>query len=163
MNNNSNNAGSNLGGNFTFATPWTILGLNDASGNLHFQVLDNTCQVNISANGNPELTVNSHAILFNVDTWSITATTGAGSLSWASSGNLTLAGGSGLLINLNSNTGQYQINSTKVLGPRVTGWAAATGAKSKATFDTSTVTLPNLAARVGQIIDDLIAHGIIGA
>lgn len=51
----------------------------------------------------------------------------------------------------------------QVVGPRVTGWAAATNTKSKATFDTTTVTLPELAARVGQIIDDLIAHGLQGA
>jgi hypothetical protein len=59
--------------------------------------------------------------------------------------------------------GVIQKDGTQVLGARVTGWTAATNTKSKATFDTTTVTLPNLAARVGQIIDDLIAHGIIGA
>lgn len=60
-------------------------------------------------------------------------------------------------------TTAYQKSGTQVVGARVTGWTAATNTKSKATFDTTTVTLPNLAARVGQIIDDLIAHGLIGA
>jgi len=53
-------------------------------------------------------------------------------------------------------------DGVQVVGSRVTGWTAATNTKSKATFDTTTVTLPQLAARVGQIIDDLIAHGLTG-
>lgn len=65
---------------------------------------------------------------------------------------------------LNLGSGKVlSVNGTQVVGPRVTGWTAATNTKSKATFDTTSVTLPNLAARVGQLIDDLIAHGIIGA
>lgn len=46
---------------------------------------------------------------------------------------------------------------------RPTGWAAATNTKLRTTFDTTTVTLPNLAARVGALMDDLIAMGLIGA
>lgn len=57
---------------------------------------------------------------------------------------------------------QFNINGTKVIGSRITGWAAATNTKSKATFDTTTVTLPQLASRVGQLIDDLMTHGVIG-
>jgi hypothetical protein len=41
------------------------------------------------------------------------------------------------------------------VGPTVAGWAPATGTKSKATFVTTSVTLPGLAAVVGQLIDDL--------
>lgn len=52
-------------------------------------------------------------------------------------------------------------NATPVVRP--TGWAAATNTKARTTFDTTTVTLPNLAARVGALIDDLIAIGLIGA
>jgi hypothetical protein len=55
-----------------------------------------------------------------------------------------------------------KVNGTQVIGPRITGWNAATNTKSKATFDTTTVTLPQLAARVGQLIDDLMTHGVIG-
>jgi hypothetical protein len=62
---------------------------------------------------------------------------------------------------LNLDNALYK-DGTQVVSDRVTGWAAATNTKSKATFDTTTVTLPNLAARVGQLIDDLIAHGLIG-
>lgn len=54
---------------------------------------------------------------------------------------------------------------TKVLGPRKTGWAVATGTPTRTTFDTTTVTLPLLAERVKALIDDLHAtagHGLIG-
>jgi hypothetical protein len=52
--------------------------------------------------------------------------------------------------------------------PRVrpTGWGAATGTKTRTTFDPSTVTLPQLAERVAALIDDLHATagvGLIGA
>lgn len=57
---------------------------------------------------------------------------------------------------------QYNVNGTQVVNTRKTGWAAATNTKLRTTFDTTTVTLPNLAARVGALIDDLISHGLIG-
>lgn len=57
----------------------------------------------------------------------------------------------------------YSVNGLQVLGARITGWAAATGTKSKATFDTTTVNLPQLAARFGQALDDLMTHGAFGA
>lgn len=53
-------------------------------------------------------------------------------------------------------TGALQDNST------VTGWVAATGAASRATFDTSTVTLVELAKRVKALQDDLTKTGQIG-
>lgn len=64
-------------------------------------------------------------------------------------------------LNMSGTPGLF-LNSTQVVSTRITGWAAATNTKSKATFDTTTVTLPNLAARVGQLIDDLMTHGLIG-
>ena len=42
-----------------------------------------------------------------------------------------------------------------------TGWVAPTGTTSGATFATGTVTLPNLAAAVAQIIIDLQAQGLL--
>jgi hypothetical protein len=54
------------------------------------------------------------------------------------------------------------LNDVQVVQERITGWAAATNTKARTTFDTTTVTLPNLAARVGALIDDLITHGLIG-
>lgn len=62
--------------------------------------------------------------------------------------------------------GAIQINSQQVIGARKTGWATATGTATRTTFDTSSVTLPQLAERVKALIDDLHAtagHGVIGA
>jgi hypothetical protein len=58
-----------------------------------------------------------------------------------------------------------RINSVQVLGARKTGWATATGTATRTTFDTATVTLPQLAERMKALIDDLhgtAGHGIIG-
>lgn len=57
----------------------------------------------------------------------------------------------------------YKVNGIQVVSSRATGWAAATGTATRTTFVTSTVTLPQLAERVKALIDDLIAHGLIGA
>ncbi len=60
-------------------------------------------------------------------------------------------------------TTSYKIGGTKVIGARVTGWTAASGTATRSTFDTATVTLPELAQRVKAFLDDLIAHGLIGS
>lgn len=60
-------------------------------------------------------------------------------------------------------TTSLSVNSTKVVGTRRTGWTAATGTATRTTFATGTVTLPVLAEHVKALIDDLIAHGLIGA
>lgn len=58
----------------------------------------------------------------------------------------------------------YRVGGTnQVLGARITGWGTPTGTFSKATFVTDTVTLVELAKRVGQLIANLINHGMIGA
>lgn len=59
-------------------------------------------------------------------------------------------------------TSEVRIDGTKVLGPRITGWGAPTGPTSRATFATGSVTLPDLAERVAQMIIDNIAHGFYG-
>jgi hypothetical protein len=61
-------------------------------------------------------------------------------------------------------TNLYSGNN-KVVGARKTGWATATGTATRTTFDTTTVTLPQLAERVKALIDDLnstAGHGLIG-
>ena len=56
-----------------------------------------------------------------------------------------------------------KVNSTQVVGARDTGWTAMTGSPNKATaYDTSTVTLPQLAGRVAQLQASLTTHGLIG-
>ncbi len=57
----------------------------------------------------------------------------------------------------------YKVNGIQVVSSRVTGWTAATGTATRTTFVTGTVTLPQLAERVKALIDDLTAHGLIGA
>ena len=57
----------------------------------------------------------------------------------------------------------YRVNGIIVVGARRTGWTAPTGTASRATFDSGTVTLPLLAARVHALLDDLAAHGLIDA
>lgn len=57
----------------------------------------------------------------------------------------------------------YYSGASQVVGARRTGWAAATGTATRTTFATGTVTLPQLAERVKALLDDLIAHGLIGA
>lgn len=62
--------------------------------------------------------------------------------------------------------GSLQVSSLPVVGARKTGWATATGTATRTAFDTSTVTLPQLAERVKALIDDFHAtagHGLIGA
>lgn len=56
----------------------------------------------------------------------------------------------------------FFVGSVQVMGPRITGWAAATGTADRATFVTSTVTLEELAERVKALIDDFMTHGAIG-
>jgi hypothetical protein len=56
----------------------------------------------------------------------------------------------------------YKVNNVQVVNARKTGWAVATGTPTRTTFDTTTVTLPQLAERVKALIDDLSSHGLIG-
>lgn len=73
------------------------------------------------------------------------------------------------LVNDDSNTRfvnllnmKLQVNGTQVVGVQRTGWAEdATGPISRATFQTDTVTLPQLAARFAALLQDLRAHGLI--
>lgn len=59
-------------------------------------------------------------------------------------------------------TPNVQLAGTQVVGPKITGWGAPTGAATRTTFDTATVTLPQLAERVKALLDNLVTHGLIG-
>ena len=63
---------------------------------------------------------------------------------------------------LNSLSG-YQVGGLDVIGARKTGWVAPTGTATRTTFETSTATTAQLAERLKALLDDLTAHGIIGA
>jgi hypothetical protein len=56
----------------------------------------------------------------------------------------------------------YAVDGAQVLSNRRTGWSAATGTATRTAFATSTVTTAQLAERVKALIDDLLAHGVIG-
>jgi hypothetical protein len=57
-----------------------------------------------------------------------------------------------------------KLNGTKVVGIKQTGWSAMTGTANNSTsYDTSTITLIQLAERVKSIQDSLTTHGLIGA
>jgi hypothetical protein len=60
----------------------------------------------------------------------------------------------------------FRVGSNQVVGARKTGWTVPTGTATRTTFDTATVTLPQLAERVKALLDDLhstAGHGMIGA
>ena len=57
----------------------------------------------------------------------------------------------------------YQVGGVDVISARKTGWAAPTGTANRTSFATSTATTAQLAERLKALIDDLTAHGIIGA
>lgn len=94
-------------------------------------------------------------------------------VSWFSAGvrNASLVGGSTSLALSNAlfnvanpvSGAALQAAGVTVVGTRKTGWAAPTGTATRTTFATSTVTTTQLAERVKGLIDDLIAHGLIGA
>ena len=72
----------------------------------------------------------------------------------SSAGNVTVSG----LVD----AAAIYVSATKVVGTRVTGWAAATGTATRTTFATGSVTTAQLAERVKALIDDLTTHGLIG-
>ena len=58
----------------------------------------------------------------------------------------------------------YKVNGTQVVGARDTGWTAMTGtANENTSYDTASVTLPQLAGRVMALQAALTTHGLIGA
>lgn len=60
-------------------------------------------------------------------------------------------------------TASFNVNGTKVIGARQTGWTAPTGTALKTGFDTATATTTQLAQTLKAVIDALVAHGSIGA
>lgn len=55
-----------------------------------------------------------------------------------------------------------KVAGTQVVAARRTGWTAATGTKTRTTFDAATATLPDIGERLAALLDDLISHGLIG-
>jgi hypothetical protein len=55
---------------------------------------------------------------------------------------------------------EYRLGNQKIVGARKSGWALPTGTASRATFDTATVTLSQLAEHVNALINDLHSAGV---
>ena len=70
-------------------------------------------------------------------------------------------------VTINSSAANFivpiQFGGNQVVAGRRTGWSAASGTAARGGFATSTVTIAELAERVKALIDDLTAHGLIGA
>ena len=81
-----------------------------------------------------------------------------------SAGTTTLAVSNGV-INVANPVSNIVLQGAGVnlVGVRKTGWVAPTGAATRTAFETTTVTTAQLAERVKALIDDLTAHGLIGA
>jgi hypothetical protein len=81
----------------------------------------------------------------------------------ANGGSMHFGNGGAGVLNINTATGEYRVNGTKVVGARDTGWTAMTGtANENTSYATGTITLVQLAERVKAIQDALTTHGLIG-
>lgn len=56
----------------------------------------------------------------------------------------------------------YKVAGLQVVGPRITGWTAPTGTRSRAAFDPATATAEEMGQRLAALIDDVATHGQIG-
>ena len=71
--------------------------------------------------------------------------------------------GGAIANSINASAAGYSCQGNKVVGARDTGWVAMTNTANKNTaYDTTTVTLPQLASRVKSLQDALTTHGLIG-
>jgi hypothetical protein len=92
----------------------------------------------------------------------------AGKIAFANGGGVLFESGGALVLSIVNGgidiaTGGLLVQGTQVAGARRTGWSGAGGAASRASFDTASVTTEALAQRVKALIDDLVAHGLIGS
>jgi hypothetical protein len=65
------------------------------------------------------------------------------------------------VLNLNAATGRLQINSTQVVGTRITGWGTPTTTVNRGALTNSSTTTDVLQV-LGTLITDLRTHGLIG-
>lgn len=124
-------------------------------------VLTNTHRIRFSG------TASTHAYLFNDasnnlivapgNTGKVIVTNNAGNSARVS---LSDVGGQGV-VNIETSGGEYRLNNTRVLGSRITGWGAASGAVRPASFNAGTATLAQTAEAVASLINDLRSHGLI--
>lgn len=65
-------------------------------------------------------------------------------------------------LNYNGTNSELVIAGTRVVGPQIVGYGTPTGGSKQVSFAAGSITLPNLAAAVAQLIIDLKAHGLLG-
>jgi hypothetical protein len=71
-------------------------------------------------------------------------------------------GGIVSLLAAGSGSGVF-VNSSKIIGTRKTGWNAWTGTADRASANTESTSLTQVARTMKALLDDLISHGVIGA
>jgi hypothetical protein len=140
------------------------------SGVLGAQGTNGSFFVDASSGATINFTIDNNAA--GAKQWSIrTNTDGAGNLAFREDDTsgvewLSIAGtGAATFAGTAAATG-FRVGGNQVVGGRKTGWTAATGTATRATYDTTTVTTAQLAERVKALIDDLhstAGHGLIGA
>lgn len=145
------------------ADPVTVASTVKITGNDQAFILRNDTNMGISDSGG-NITLKAPGNVFvNADS----DASGAGAVSIQSQGNNYMVIGpsqSGVLICVSATTAQKLgfFGTTPVTAK--TGWAVATGTATRTTFDTTTVTLAQLAEHVKALIDDLhqtAGYGII--
>jgi hypothetical protein len=143
-----------LGGGQTMDS---MLNSSGATFNTAAAIFGNTHRIRYSG------TASTHAFTYMDASNNLRHVNGAGSFVWREHTDTSTIGSMDDSGNL-SVIGSYRFSGTQVVGPRDTGWVAMTGTTDKSTvFDTGSVTLAQLAARVKTIQAALTTHGLIGA
>ena len=167
--------GASVGADSINARVNTILGYDEANGGGAPVVGANSRVIYLSSKGKWEgvSRVGLSQLAANPDNGISIEESGNRHDLWVSGDTLNYAGNgiagtfkAGGNIDVISAVGAYKVDGQRVVQTRKTGWATATGTATRTTFDTSTVTLPQLAERVKAMIDDLHAtagHGLIGS
>lgn len=164
-------SGAAFTGNVTVAGQ-AVVGGTAASGGFRLTVLADGAGISIAA---PSASFASPALALSRGsvTGSLTATVSGLELGTQSSADVIVKRGSSERLRVHASgigvagsadvSQEYRQNGVRVLGGRATGWSAPTGTATRGSFDTAGATAAQLAERLKALIDDLLAHGLIGA
>jgi len=117
----------------------------DTSNNFNFGVRNNTAMR--IATGTPTDSISGLLVIGDTVTTATNVSVGGGKIF---SGSDITAGG------------VFKVGANQVVGARVTGYGTPTGGANQGSFAAGSITLPNLAAGVAQLILDLKTHGLLG-
>lgn len=107
-------------------------------------------------------TINSIAILL-AQSQAICFDVGLTRKLYHNGGGYQFCGSAGTPVAQITDNGAYHVGANQIIGSRNTGWTASTGTATKGGFNTSSVTLPQLASQVKALQDALTLHGLIGS